>query len=411
LTLNPSATTIRLKAVVSYVAFSLITFSILAALFIDLYGKRLNENLQGRLDFMLNEIVEHQMHTQSIEWLKHYFHVGKQENRPELEDYISRLNMEFLKKAPPEQAGYLQSSRMLPDGRWLALRSATDRLEHARNVVFWEIVGVFGIALLLSSGIFIAYLYKLFHPMDCLVRFCRSFSHDRALLPVCNGSSEIEELRDAIVQLLQTNASLVEQEHDLFREAAHELKSPLAVLKARLDLLKSGQYEQGQFIQEANEDIDKIIEHLKELLFLKSVERVMFGMEQELDLFNEIESVISEFRILLEKKSLHISYGSRLSFKIRSNSMALNKILKAVMENVIHHSANESIIYINLQPTFRSVDFINMVSKHPGEQGMFSSHIGLKSIERFSQKLGFICESGKTEGSKFRTTLRFSEGE
>ena len=402
---DPSARTIRFKVLSSYVIFSVSSFIILGILFIDLYSKRLNENLQGRLDFMLNEIMEHGMHEHDIGWIKQFFHVDHV-NHPELTGYISHLAITVRADVPPLEEGHLRSVRHLPGGDAVILSSATDRIDAARNLVVGEIMLVFGVVLLTGAIIFVVYLYSLFRPVDCLVQFCRSFSHERSLLPMCKGSSEIEELKDAIVQLLSTNANLVEQEQVLFKEAAHELKSPLAVLKARLDLLSKGRYDVQTFIKEANEDIDKMTDHLKEMLFLKSVEHVMQGAEQDLDIFQQIEAVIGEFTPLLEKKGLQISYGGKLSFKVRSNAIALNKILKAVGENVIHHSSKKSVIYININPAQRSVDFLNTVIAEKDHEGLFSSHIGLKTIERLSNKLGFECSS-RVEGNTFRTTLRF----
>ena len=59
---------------------------------------------------------------------------------------------------------------------------------------------------------------------------------------------------------------MIEQERDIFKAAAHEIKTPLAVLKARLSLFNRGEYEREDFVREANKDIDRITLHQRAAL-------------------------------------------------------------------------------------------------------------------------------------------------
>ena len=61
------------------------------------------------------------------------------------------------------------------------------------------------------------------------------------------------------------------KESELFKEAAHELKTPLALMRSRLDVYEqSNVYEKSKFIQELSHDLERLTAELKNVLFLES---------------------------------------------------------------------------------------------------------------------------------------------
>ena len=145
----------------------------------------------------------------------------------------------------------------------------------------------------------------------------------------------------------------------------------------------------------------------KELLFLKSIERILLGNEETMDLYTELETLIGEFRPLLEKKGLQVFYGNKFTFKVLINTKALRKLLKAIGENIISYAEQGSVIFININPSKRTISFINKIGSEEDRE-MFSSQIGFKIIDNLSEKLGFSFTTGAEE-EKFTTTLIFKE--
>jgi signal transduction histidine kinase len=269
------------------------------------------------------------------------------------------------------------------------------------------LVTVLSAVLVFGVLLFMYYLYRLFRPMECLVDFCRRFPHDRSQLPSCGGSGEISQLKDAVLGLLDANSKLIEQERDIFKAAAHEIKTPLAVLKARLSLFNRGEYDREEFVREANKDINRITAHLKELLFLKSIERILLGNEETMDIYTELEGLTLDFRPLLEKKSLQVFYGNKFTFRVVINKKALRKLLKAIGENIISYAEQGSVVFININPSKRTISFINKIGSEEDRE-MFSSQIGFKIIDHLSEKLGFSFAT-TAEAEKFTTTLIFND--
>ena len=148
------------------------------------------------------------------------------------------------------------------------------------------------------------FLKKLFNPLHCLVNYCKHFSQEDTSLPPCDGSYEIQSLRLAIISLVEKNQNLVNSERDIFKEAAHEIKSPVAILKTRIDLFKhDSSYTRAEFSKEAQDDINTITRYLKELLFLKSVERDLLEEKKFLTLKINVHFCKTNLNLLSNKSN------------------------------------------------------------------------------------------------------------
>lgn len=401
--------TIRFKAVTYFVSVSFFSFFILGFIYVESYGKNLKHDLKVTLDLLNDEIIDHRYYRMEIEIIKEFLHLDDYYIKEGTTANISNLEIRIEEHPYVSDSGdeVIYSTREVEGGKYLTMLSDTKKIAVKTGELSFTLFSVFSLVLLLSSSIFIFYLYKLFKPLDCLIHFCKNFTNDRSLLPTCSGSGEISDLKDAILELLDTNSCLIEQERDVFKEAAHEIKTPLAVLKARISLYEDGEYDKESFLQDANKDINKITQHLKELLFIKSVERVLMGNNEQMDLYNEIEVLIEQFRPLLAKKSLQIFFGNKFTFKVDINKKALHKIIKAIAENMISYAQIGSVIYININPANKSISFINKIGNKENRE-MFSSQIGLKIIGHLSEKLKFTFHT-KEDGEKFTTTLVFNQ--
>jgi signal transduction histidine kinase len=385
------------------------SFIVIGILYVKIYSQSLRQGLENKLTILVEEVIDHRYYRMETEVIRDFLHLDDIHRPADLIENLS--NLEIWVKDKPFRPGagedVVYSMKEVKGGLYLALISDTKRIREKTLTMVLYVGALFGLVLLLTSLAFVYFLHRLFTPMECLVRFCKNFSHDRSLLPACGGSSEIAELKEAIMELLEANSRLIEQERDIFKEAAHEIKSPLAVLKARLSLFGSGEYEREEFVREANRDIDRITVHLKELLFLKSIERMLMGSEEAMDIYSELGKITDQFKPLLDKKALQIFYGNKVTFRVMINKKALHKLLKAIGENMITYAEQGSVIFVNINPAKKTVSFVNKIGSKT-EREMFSSQIGFKIISHLSEQLKFTFETSE-EDEKFTTSLIFTE--
>lgn len=246
------------------------------------------------------------------------------------------------------------------------------------------------------------FLEKKFNALHCLIEFASSHANKKGDIPICDGSYEVKNLRDAMLELIDTNEYLCQQKQELFKEAAHELKSPIGVLKARLSLFEVQEdASKTDFINASKEDISIITSKLKELLFLKSIEwdmqqqKVMLNMEDNCKIMQEI------FAPILMKKHVGVDSHWEEGFIIYTYKEAMLKVIQAIFENIFIHTKANSTIIVDAKPNVikikNEIDFT-------GEGALFSSHIGIKMIQRLSTKLAYEYTT-KSDDKYFYSTL------
>lgn len=239
------------------------------------------------------------------------------------------------------------------------------------------------------------FLNKKFSALHCLIGFASSYSKKYSEIPVCDGSYEVKNLRDAILELVDTNEYLCKQKQELFKEAAHELKSPIAVLKARLSLFEQQkQASKKDFIDEAKQDIVIITSKLKELLFLKSIEWDMQLKREYLNMEDNYKLMQKVFRPILEKKNIKVNSSWQDNFIIFTYKEAMQKVIQAIFENIFIHTEAGSTIKVNAKPNV--INIKNEIDTK-NETALFSSYIGIKMIQRLSGKLSYDYSTFKDE--------------
>ena len=267
-------------------------------------------------------------------------------------------------------------------------------------------LALFVAVFLLFFALFKFYVKEQFKSLHCLVDFCSSYKEDRTNLPVCDGTYEVKSLRDAILSLIDTNDYLCDQKQELFKEAAHELKSPIAVLKARLSLYEQDdEMSKDEFVFDSKEDIANIVSKLKELIFLKSIEWDMQLQMEDVNMEDNCKLMQDAFEPILRKKSVMVDSNWEESFIIHTYKEAMQKVLQAVFENIFIHTKTHSTIFVEAKP---NEIFIKNSIGAQDDIPLFSSYIGMKMIKRLAPKLGYEYKTNADE-KYFYTRLIFHD--
>jgi signal transduction histidine kinase len=261
---------------------------------------------------------------------------------------------------------------------------------------------------LISVVIFLLLLKRVLYPLTCLINICHKRSEGSLDDFACPGTQEVIELSEAVNQLTQSHQNMCDQKQDIFKEAAHELKSPIAILKARLSLFdQKDNSDKSEFVKHAKLDIDHITVKLKELLFLKEVEWDMQQAKEHFHIQDQCDMMRDVFAPILEKKDLQIKNESTEDFALYVHKTALAKVMQAVFENIFYHTKNGTTISTTVNAKNRSLEIKNVIGTKSDET-LFSSSIGMKIIERISDKMNYSYAT-KEEDGNYITTVTFLE--
>jgi hypothetical protein len=366
------------------------------------YHQQMEKTIKGALDLMLSDIKrEHLGLDLHHEELAFFSDEIKTSSFGKLFD---DLKMERVTKLPVARDDRISSYVQLTQNEYLYL-SCSDTLLNSEVISFAiKTAGVFFLVFIVLVSVFVIYIKQQFHSLHCLVEFCKIYPKDKTAYPECDGTYEVMSLRNAIVSLIKTNDNLCDQRQELFKEAAHELKSPIAVLKARLSLFeKDKTMDRSAFVQKSQEDIAYITSKLKELLFLKSIEWDMQLPKENVNMEDNCKMMQDAFEPILRKKRVQVESNWAESFVICTYKEAMQKVLQAVFENIFIHTKEESTIVVEAKP---NEIFIKNEIGGKTDIPLFSSYIGMKMIERLSDKLAYEYKTSSDE-KYFYTRLIF----
>lgn len=366
------------------------------------YHNQLEENIKGALSLMLSDIkYEHYADDMHHAEMVFFSQEIQKSSYGKLFDDL-RLDVTKVKKDEMESrvSGFVE----LENGDYLNLSCSRILLEQKVTSFILNTAGLFMLIFVILISLFILYVKGQFRSLHCLVDFCSSYQDDKSIVPVCDGTYEVKSLRDAILSLIAQNDYLCDQKQELFKEAAHELKSPIAVLKARLSLFeKDTKMAKDDFIFNSKNDISHITSKLKEIIFLKSIEWDMQLPRVDVNMEDNCKMMQDAFGPILQKKMVQVDSNWEESFIIHTYKDAMQKVLQAVFENIFIHTKQNSTIVVRAKP---NEIFIKNEVGGGDDIPLFSSYIGMKMIERLAPKLSYEYKTSSDE-KFFYTRLIF----
>ena len=309
---------------------------------------------------------------------------------------FAAINIQYFETKKEIPASLSAHVIQLKDKSYLALsidkKYFSAQLEKIREIllsVLLIIAVIFTIIMLLLNK-------KIFYPLKCLVSFCHNMTEAKDAIHCPSKSYEIEELRIAILGLLERNKALYENKSNLFKEIAHELKSPIAIMQARLSLLMEDNLSKDTlptYIDETNADIEDIKRLIYELLFLEEIELDMQNTKKsDISMKGICEIMQNKFQPLLKLNDIQIDADWSQDFSIYSFEHSILKVMQAIYENIAVHAQKGSIITMKVNVDKKSMTITNLYQEN--EDGHFhSTNIGTKIIQRLSNKLNFTVET------------------
>jgi hypothetical protein len=366
------------------------------------YHQQMKQTIKGALELMLSDIkrehLDFDLHNEELAFFSDEIKTSS------FGKLFDDLKMQRLRQLPLEKSDRISSYVQVSQDEYLYL-SCSNALLNSEVISFAiKTAGVFFLVFIVFVSVFVIYIKQQFHSLHCLIDFCKVYPKDKTTYPECDGTYEVMSLRNAIVSLIKTNDNLCDQRQELFKEAAHELKSPIAVLKARLSLFeKDKTMDRSAFVLKSQEDIAYITSKLKELLFLKSIEWDMQLPKEDVNMEDNCKMMQDAFEPILRKKRVQVQSNWAESFVICTYKEAMQKVLQAVFENIFIHTKEESTIVVEAKP---NEIFIKNEIGGKTDIPLFSSYIGMKMIERLSDKLAYEYKTSSDE-KYFYTRLIF----
>ena len=162
--------------------------------------------------------------------------------------------------------------------------------------------------------------------------------------------SEFDELNQSLTKLIEHNVSVYKTQKEFTENASHELQTPLAILKNKLDILLQNQdltEKQYQIAEEMNRALSRSSRINKNLLLLAKIDNKQFDSETfHLDeVLNQSLEILQEH---FEQKNISVNTEISDNVKVNGNIGLTEVLINNLILNAIRHTPINGSISIKL---------------------------------------------------------------
>ncbi len=203
------------------------------------------------------------------------------------------------------------------------------------------------IFVVISLSLFIAMrftLRNLWNPFESTLKTMEQFKVSDSTLPPRHdgGIDEFRRLNHALSGLMQRNAEVYRQQKEFTENASHELQTPLAVMRSRLDLLLQQNLDVAT-LESVNElyNVNRRMERLnRNLLLLAKIGNDQFVADEKVSLLSIVKDVADSLTPMGYRVN---TYFSGPESEVMANRTLLESLVTNLVVNAVRNSGQVDI--------------------------------------------------------------------
>ncbi len=221
--------------------------------------------------------------------------------------------------------------------------------------------------------------------------------------------TEFTDLNQGLDRLMEASLASYKQQKEFTENASHELQTPLAVVKSKLDLLlqsRSLDQPQMQILEDAYQAINRVTRINKNLLLLAKIEHAQFDQQQEISVPGLLTALSAQFADRFENSG--VRYTQQVGkMTLQANPMLLEILLTNLLVNALRYTPVAGSVSVRADQ--RKLIFANTGTSPLDEQNLFR-RFAQASSEHAGSGLGLAIAREICERYNWQITYDFDCG-
>lgn len=256
------------------------------------------------------------------------------------------------------------------------------------------------IFLVITVALFITLRFAaktIWRPFDDTLRKAEQFNLAQSEMPrfVATDIHEFARLNHTLWQLMKKDKDIYHIQKEFTENASHELQTPLAIIRSKLDLLMLENLTEAQMrlVSDLYELIKRMGHLNRNLLLLAKIENAQYTALEEIDIVLLLSESLPLYETLRNGKTIRM-YDCRIDSgrKIHANQVLLECLLKNLMINALRYSGdvgeiqifveNDSLAVTNESTDGKPLDADTLFCRfHPGDVRQKGNGLGLAIVK------------------------------
>ena len=253
---------------------------------------------------------------------------------------------------------------------------------------------------------------------------------DLRLIPNSHAPTELKPLVRAMNGLFQRIDETLARERRFTADAAHELRTPLAVLRAQWDVVRrsAGGVEREQAEAKLSKGMDRLDRLVTQMLALSHLESAVepsgqLSMTTPVQWPRVVEQAISDCLPVAEQRRIELACEwppeGVMPLPLNGDANLLNVLMRNLLDNAVRYAPAGSMVTLRVLPDRLEVDndgeplpasqIARMGERfyRPEGQQEFGSGLGVSIVQRIAALHGLTVVIGaRDDGSGVQVTLR-----
>lgn len=235
----------------------------------------------------------------------------------------------------------------------LSVSTPTIEKQDLRESIFYLLVGLFVILLVTILIINIWVFYRSMKPFYVLLHWLGDYRLGQTHKPLYNPThtSEFQKLNDTVVRFAQHSEEVFQQQKQFIGNASHEIQTPLAVCRNRLEMLMEDEtlteQQLGEIIK-TYETLEYVSKLNKSLLLLSKIDNHQYSETSKVCLNDILHSLIPDFEEVYAFKEVSLSLEENARLCADMNEVLATVLMTNLLKNAFVHNVEDGSIRITI---------------------------------------------------------------
>lgn len=239
--------------------------------------------------------------------------------------------------------------------RYYKLTVATPSIEkHDLILAIWYwIMFLYGALLLTILGINIWVFHRSMKPLYVLLEWLDKYTIGKPYRPYVNPTqvTEFKKLNSALERSITHNERIYQQQKEFIGNASHEIQTPLAICRNRIEMLM----EDDNLSQNQMEELAKIhgtLEHItklnRSLLLISKIENGQYPESTTIDIGALFKKFLPDYEDVYSYKNISVELKESESLLIQMNDTLATILITNLLKNAFVHNVKGGCIRIEV---------------------------------------------------------------
>lgn len=328
--------------------------------------------------------------------------------------YDSTVYIEIEDEDEPVRV--MRTAFMMSDGQYYELTLMISVLEREDMIetIFWYLSALFLLFLVATSIGIRLILRRVFSPLHQLLDWLQHLEPGKEV-PALNNPTHIREFRllnEAAVDMGNRTFKAYHEQKQFIENAAHELQTPLAIVRGKVELLAESEgltESQMKELDAIYSTLSRAVKLNKSLLLLSRIENGQYLGAENVVVDELIDTLLPELLDIYEFKQLHVvRRQGEAPFVMRCNPSLAQILVSNLLKNALLHSPDKGEIHVVTTP--HTFEIWNTGVEQLDSDRLFQRFYHKMGGSKDSNGLGLAIARSIAQSASLQLTYTWKEG-